>query len=404
MWVVFLLGFASGLPLALVGGTLKTWLKREGVDLTTIGFFSWVGATYSFKFLWAPFLDKYFHHSFGRRRTWMLASQIAMVIGIAAISRLNPHADLLAMGFVAAIIAFFSATQDIAIDAYRREILPDNELGIGSSLNVYGYRIAMLVSGGAAIGMVGLEGSSFFSNLTWNDVYLGLALIMSTGILITFLADEPKLKSEPTSFLDAVIHPMKELVTRPAWASVLIFVILFKLGDSISAAMLNPFYVDMGYDNLQIGAVVKAVGLFSSLTGLFAGGSLMYWVGIYPALWISGILQALSTVAFALLTMSPTIQALTGVVFFEDYASGMGTAAFVAFMGSITDKKYTAFQFALLTSLATVGRTLASGWSGAIAQNMGWLGFFVFCGAIATPGLVMLWRMKAVFNASKVQQ
>jgi PAT family beta-lactamase induction signal transducer AmpG len=396
MMTVFLLGFASGFPLAITGGTLKTWLKQSGVDLTSIGFFSWVGIAYSFKFLWAPFLDKYFSKHLGRRKTWMLVSQVGIAGGILALSQLNPTSDLTTMGLFAVVVAFFSATQDIAIDAYRREILPENELGIGSSINVYGYRLAMMASGGLAIAMVDVSGAGF----TWNQVYMILAGMMGLCLLITLTAKEPALEGEPASLADAVMIPLKELFTRNASLTLLVFVILFKIGDSLSGAMLNPFYVDAGFSNQQIGYVVKTVGLFSSLAGLFLGGSLLYWVGTYRALWISGILQALSTAAFAVLTWMPTTLALTGVVVFEDVSSGMGTAAFVAFLGSITDRKYTAFQFALLSSLAGVGRTIVSGWSGAMAQSLGWYGFFVVCALAAIPGMLMLIRMKKSFLKS----
>ncbi|HND85657.1 MAG TPA: MFS transporter, partial [Pseudobdellovibrionaceae bacterium] len=256
MLTVFLLGFASGFPLAITGGTLKTWLKQSGVDLTSIGFFSWVGIAYSFKFLWAPFLDKYFSKQLGRRKTWMLVSQVGIAGGILALSQLNPTTDLMSMGLFAVVVAFFSATQDIAIDAYRREILPENELGIGSSINVYGYRLAMMASGGLAIAMVDVSGAGF----SWNQVYMILAGMMGLCLLITLTAKEPALEGEPASLADAVMVPLKELFARNASLTLLVFVILFKIGDSLSGAMLNPFYVDAGFSNQQIGYVVKTVG------------------------------------------------------------------------------------------------------------------------------------------------
>lgn len=393
LWIVFLYGFSSGLPLLLTGGTLKTWLAREQVDISTIGYFSWVGLAYSLKFLWAPLLDRYRLFFFGRRRSWILATQIVIALLIFQISQLSPHESLGLMAALAVVIGFFSATQDIAIDAYRREILKDEELGIGSSLTNYGYRIAMYVSG--AIGM-GFVGSDFF-NLSWNGLYVMMGIIMAGTTLITFFAPEPPGEEQftPKTLKSAVIDSFKEFLTRDKAIAILIFVFLFKLGDALSASLLNPFYVEIGYTNADIAFIAKTVGMAFSIFGLFLGGVLLFKIGILRSLWIFGILQGLSTAGFSLITFTgPEKWALALAVIFEDISSGMGNAAFLAYISTITDKRFTGTQFALLSAIATSGRNIFSGFAGVAVKSIGWAPFFWLCGLIAIPGLFMLWYLQ----------
>jgi PAT family beta-lactamase induction signal transducer AmpG len=389
MLIIFFLGFSSGLPLLLTGGTLKTWLAREGVDISTIGYFSWVGLSYSLKFIWAPLLDRFTLFPIGRRRSWMIGTQICLMLAIASLGFFDPKFSIEMMAGIAVLIAFFSATQDIAIDAFRREYLKEEELGMGSTLNQYGYRIAMLLSGGIGIGMVG----SSFLNLTWNQLYFVMAGFMSVGILFTLWAPEAPVSGndQPKTLKSAVIDPFKEFLTRDKALVILSFVFLFKLGDALSGAMLNPFYVQMGYSNEDIGLIAKMFGLTASLVGLFVGSVIIYSMGILRSLWIFGILQALSTAMFALITYTgPVKWALAVSVIFEDVSSGMGSAAFVAYLAALTNKKYTATQYAILSSLATVGRNFFSGFSGNMVKALGWETFFYTCGMIAIPGLIML--------------
>jgi PAT family beta-lactamase induction signal transducer AmpG len=389
MLIVFFLGFSSGLPLLLTGGTLKTWLARENVDISTIGYFSWVGLSYSLKFIWAPLLDRFTLFPLGRRKSWMIFTQMALMASIASLGFFNPKVSIEIMAAIAVLIAFFSATQDIAIDAFRREYLKEEELGLGSSMNMYGYRIAMLLSGGVGIGLVG----SSTIDLTWNQLYLVMAAFMSIGIAFTFWAPEPAVSTadQPKTLRSAVIDPFKEFLTRENALIILSFVFLFKLGDALSGAMLNPFYVQMGYSNEDIGLIAKTFGLASSLVGLFIGGVIIYSIGILRSLWIFGILQALSTATFALITYTgPEKWALAVAVIFEDISSGMGSAAFVAYLAALTNKKYTATQYAILSSLATVGRNFFSGFTGGMVKSLGWEYFFYTCGFIAIPGLIML--------------
>jgi PAT family beta-lactamase induction signal transducer AmpG len=358
------MGFSSGLPLLLTGGTFKMWLAREGIDVKTIGFMSWVGMAYSLKFIWAPLLDRYQLSRNGRRRSWLLLTQIALILLIALMGTFNPTTSLFPLAFTAVLVAFFSATQDSTIDAYRREFLPDEEMGLGASMTTYGYRIAMLISGGVGIGLVG-EGSF---NFTWNQLYFLMAALMGIGLLTTFFIPEPVV-TEPTpkSLQEAIVEPFKEFFKRPQALLFLTFVIAFKLGDSLSGQMLNKFYVDMQFTNQDVGYIAKTVGLFSSLVGLFLGGILIKKMQIYRSLIIFGILQALSTVYFMTLTLTgPQSWALALAVIFEDVTSGMGTSAFLAFMAMLTNKRFSATQYALLASFASLGRNFFSGFSGIV--------------------------------------
>lgn len=396
MLIIFILGFASGLPLLLTGATLKQWLAQDQVDIKTIGFFSWVGIAYSFKYLWAPLLDRYFSEKVGRRKTWMLFSQMGLVVGIVMMAGQVPSMDLTSLAAWAVFVAFMSATQDIAIDAYRREFLSTEELGLGSSMGVYGYRVAMLVAGGIGVSFV--ADSAFIGDrISWNQLYYIMAGIMAFCALITFFIPEPDKESTPKTILEAVISPFIEFFKRPEAITILIFVFAFKLGDQISGSLLTPFYKDMGYHNAEIGLITKSFGLFSSLAGLFVGGLALLKFGIRKCLWTFGIFQALSTASFALVVYTgPVLWSLAATVIFEDFSSGMGTAAFTAYLASITNRKFTATQFALLTSVATLGRTVFSGFGGVLQAAVGWSNFFYFGALMAIPGLVLLWWLNRI--------
>jgi MFS transporter, PAT family, beta-lactamase induction signal transducer AmpG len=388
MLVVLLLGFSSGLPIMLVASTLKVWLRREGIDLSTIGFMSWLMTPYSFNFLWAPLLDRYTLGSVGRRRSWMLLTQVGLFAAIFALGFANPASSLTLILVLGFIISLFSATQDVAIDAYRREILPDNELGTGAALGVYGYRIAMLVASGFALWIVDKD----TLGLTFNQSFMIVSAFMAVGLLTTlFVAREPEAESKPTSLKTAVVEPFLEFFKRHGAIVILLFILMFKMGDAIAGSMLSPFYVDLGYQNKDIAEVAKFFGFASSMAGLFIGGALIYKLGIYPCLWIFGILQALSTGFFALLSVSqPTWGLLAGVVAFEDLSGGMGTAALVAFMSTMANKKFTATQYALFSSLASFGRTFFAGFAGKLITAVGYTNFFLLCSALALPGLILL--------------
>lgn len=385
MLITFLLGFSSGLPLQLTGATLKFWLSEANVDITTIGYFGWVGMAYSLKFIWAPLADRYSFFGMGRRRSWMLLSQAAIAAGLVVVGLLNPAESLTIIAGVSVWIAFFSATQDIAYDAFRREYLDDKELGFGSSMNMYGYRIGMLISSGVALGMA--------DYMSWTQVYWIMALLMGVGVATTLYSKESKsVDYKSKTLTESVIEPFKEFIQRNGAVLILLFVFFFKLGDALSGSMLSPFYKEMGYQKADIALIAKTFGLISSMVGLFIGGITIYKIGILRSLWIFGILQALSTAAFALITYTgPEKWALTFAVIFEDITAGMGSSAFIAYLASITNKNYTATQFAVLSSIATLGRNFFSGFSGIMVKEFGWEWFFYSCALIALPGMCLLY-------------
>lgn len=384
MLVALLMGFASGLPLLLTMGVLQAWMKEKGVDLTWIGMITLVQLPYTWKFIWAPILDRYTLPFLGRRRGWLLIAQLALVLAIVALGYSDPVEHVTLMIVAAVLVAFFSATQDIVIDAYRREDLPDEELGLGSSMYIYGYRLGMLLASGGGLIMA--------DHMPFSMVYLIMAACMLPGILTTLLTPEPGAAAGvPQTMKEAVIHPLVEYFSRNNAVWILIFILLYKIGDTMASAITTPFYLDIGFSKTDIGAVVKLFGTGATLGGAFLGGLILLWLGINRSLWIFGVLQALSTACFALLArIGYSIPALSGVIAFENLSSGMGTAAFVAFMASITNKKFTATQYALLTSLIGIPRSLASSVTGFMAKTIGWEGFFIFCALVAIPGMLML--------------
>jgi MFS transporter, PAT family, beta-lactamase induction signal transducer AmpG len=390
--IIFVLGFSSGFPLLLTGSTFKLWLTQEGLDIKLIGIMSLVGIAYSFKFLWAPLLDRYYIPFLGRRKTWLIATQLLLSLGLFMMSQLSPTTQLTELAIWAVIVATFSATQDIVIDAYRREILSVEEIGLGSSMSTYGYRVAMWISGGVLVSFVADNSLDINHKITWSQFYFISAIIFVAITLVTFFFPEPKNISTPKTLFKAVVEPFKDFFQKEnAWL-ILLFIFLFKLGDQISGSLLTPFYKSMGYANSEIGWVTKTCGMLSTFAGLFVGGIALLKLGVRKCLFTFGVLQALSTASFALVTFTgPVIWSLATVVIFEDFSSGMGTAAFIAFMASITNEKYTATQFALLSSLAAVGRTLFSGYAGYLKESLGWAGFFYLGAVLAAPGLIMLY-------------
>ncbi len=386
MLVALLMGFACGLPLLLTISLLQAWMKEEGVDLAVIGLMALVGLPYTLKFLWAPFLDRFTLPFFGRRRGWLLVAQVALIFSIVGLGLTDPGNNPWMVAFAAFLVTFFSASQDIVVDAYRREDLPDKELGLGSSLYVNGYRVGMLLASGG--GLIMADHMSFFM------VYVIMAACMLPGVLTTLLAPEPHASAgTPKSLKEAVVGPMVEYFSRSGAIWILAFILLYKIGDQMASAMTMPFYLDIGFTKTEIGAVVKLFGFWATIAGSLIGGILMLRLGINRSLWIFGFLQAISTAGFALLAkIGYSIVALSGVIAFENLSGGMGTAAYVAFMASITNKKFTATQYALLTSLMGVPRVMASAPTGFLAKNIGWESFFIFCTLIAIPGMLLLFK------------
>lgn len=395
MLVAFVMGFSCGLPLLLTMSVLQAWMKDEGVDLTVIGMMALVGLPYTLKFIWAPFLDRFTLPFLGRRRGWMLVAQIALTVSIVALGQSNPVQNPWLLAFAAFLVTFFSASQDIVIDAYRREDLSDEELGLGSSLYINGYRVGMLLASGGGLIMA--------DYMSFSMVYLILAGCMLPGLITTLLTPEPGTPAgTPQTMREAVIDPLVEYFGRNDALWILAFILLYKVGDTMASAMTTPFYLDIGFSKSEIGAVVKLFGFWATIVGGLAGGIMMLRLGINRSLWIFGFLQALSTAGFALLAnIGYSIPLLSLVIAFENLSSGMGTAAYAAFMASVTNKKFTATQYALLTSLMGVPRVLASAPTGFLAKNVGWETFFMACALVAIPGMLLLLKF-APWNSKKV--
>ncbi len=401
MLVALIMGYVAGLPLELTGFVLKTWMREEGVDLTIIGMFALVGLPYTLKFISAPVLDRFTIPLFGRRRGWLLIFQIGLMISVFSLGATNPGQNPTLVAFVALLVAFFSASQDTVIDAYRREDLSDEELGIGSSLYVSGYRVGMLLATGGGLILA--------DHMPFSMVYPIMAVCLLPGIITTLMTPEPATPfGTPRSMRDAVLEPFVEYFQRHNALWILAFILLYKIGDTMAGSMTAPFYVDLNYTKTEIGTVVKLFGFWAIMGGSFLGGIIMLKIGINRSLWIFGVLQAVSTAGFAVLSLiGHQVAALAAVIAFENLSAGMGTAAYAGFMASITNKKFTATQYALLTSLMGVPRVVASAGTGYLAEYLGWSGFFVFCTLIAIPGMLLLlkfapWNSKVTLEAGAI--
>ncbi len=386
MLVAFLMGYACGLPFVITKDVLKAWMTVEGVDLTVIGLFNLVGLSYVLKFLWAPLVDRFTIGLFGRRRGWLLIFQLALIIAIIGLGMTNPGKNPWMVAFASLLVTLFSASQDIVVDAYRREDLSDEELGLGSSLYFNGYRIGMLVAGSGGLIMA--------DHMPFQMVYAILAACMLPGVITTLLTPEPSTPfGTPQNFKEAVIDPFVEYFQRSRAVWMLAFILMYKLGDNIAASITISFYIDIGFTLTEIGTTAKIFGFWAIIAGGLLGGIIIVKLGINRSLWIFGALQAISTAGFAVLAhLGNYLPALAGVIGFENFSAGMGTAAFMAFMASITNKKFTATQYALLTSLMRVPDVVISSFSGFMAKHMGWTTFFIFCALIAIPGMLLLFK------------
>jgi PAT family beta-lactamase induction signal transducer AmpG len=386
--IVLLMGFASGLPLPLVTGTLDAWMASEKVSLTTIGFFSLVGLPYTVKFLWSPLLDRFSLPFLGRRTGWMLLTQLALIVGIAFMGTLDPHAHLWHLAALALVVAFFSASQDIVIDAYRAEVLRQEEMGAGAAVAVLGGRLALLFGGAVALVLS--------DRLPWSQVYWIMAGAMSVGIVATLLAPPASDRTvAPKSLKDAVVQPFLSFFHRPgAWA-MLAFIVFFKLGDAVAGKMTTPFLIQIGFSKTDIGTVNKGFGMIVTIVGALFGGGLIAKLGIWRALWIFGILQALSNFVFvALAEVGPSYWLMVACIGVENVCGGMGTAAFVAFLMSLCDREFSATQYALLSSVMAITRTLVGPLAGYLPEKLGWSPFFVITAILAVPGLALLTRFR----------
>ena len=397
MLICVFTGFASGLPLYILISLLPAWLRTEGLSLAVIGGFALIQFPYTWKFLWAPLVDRYALPWLGRRRSWMLLAQVGVLACVAALGAFSPANDLRSVIVITVAVALLGATLDIALDAYRRELLQEEELGLGNAVHVNAYKIAGLVPGSLALILA--------DHMPWNLVFLITALFMLPGIFMAIFVSEPKLgPGAPRTLREAVVEPFHEFVTRRGWRDallVLAFIFLYKLGDSMCTALATPFYLEMGFSKSEIGLVAKHAGLWPSVIGGLLGGLWMVRLGINRALWLFGAVQFVSIFGFAWLAArgpvaaaSPAdLGALGGVIGLEALGVGLGTAAFVAFIARTTDPRYTATQFALFTSLIAVPRTFINAGTGWLVEKMGWFDFFLLCGALAVPGMLLLLRV-----------
>ena len=390
MLICVFTGFTSGLPLYVLIQLVPAWLRVEGVGLAEIGFFALVGFPYTWKFLWSPIMDRYTLPFLGRRRGWMLVSQLALLVSIASMGFIKPDLSIWTVAYLAAVVAFFSASQDIVLDAYRRELLPDIELGIGNAIHVQTYRLAGLVPGSLAL--------ILSDHLPWHTVFMFVALFMVVGIVLTLVIDEAIAEpSPPKTMRDAIVEPFREFIGRKGIRSaalILVFLFLYKLGDNMATALQTPFFIDMGFSRTEIGSVAKFAALIAAIVGGLFGGIVMIKLGINRALWIFGVVQVVSILGFALLSVVGTNLWMLGAANgFEYLGVGLGTAAFVAFMARETNPAFAATQFALFTALTAVPRTLANAVTGVIVENVGWTNFFLLCTALAIPGMLLLFKV-----------
>ncbi len=387
MLICVFTGFASGMPLYVLFQLVPAWLRDGGVSLTEIGLFALVGIPYTWKFVWAPLMDRWVPPFLGRRRGWMFLFQAALLVSIAGLGVFQPAQSTWVVAWLAVAVAFFSASQDVALDAYRREILPDQELGLGNSIHIQAYRLSSLVPGSLSLILADL--------LPWSSVFVITGAFMAVGMVMSLLVSEPETELPPhTGLRQAVVAPFAEYLQRRGVAGLLLvlgFMFLYKIGDNMATALATPFYLDMGFTKTQIGLVAKHAALWPAIAGGLLGGVIMIRLGINRSLWIFGVVQLVSILGFALLAGSGAVLwLLAAVIGFEYLGVGMGTAAFTAFIARETSKTYAATQFALFTALAALPRTFANASTGVIVEQIGWVDFFLLCALLALPGMILL--------------
>ena len=381
---ILAMGFASGLPLALSGATLSVRLTESGVSLAAVGAYALVGLSYSLKFLWSPVLDRvalpWLGARLGQRRSWLLAIALALACAIAALGFADPL-DPWLTAVLAAAVAFLSASQDIVIDAYRIELLGKDAQAAGAATTQWGYRVGMIVSGAGALALA--------QHFGWPQSYLAMAALAGLGAGTALLSPEPAHPHERNwSLAGAVVEPFREFASRPGWAWVLVFVLLYRLGDALSGQMSNPFYVKLGFSKDEIASVAKLFGLIASMAGIAAGGALAYRLGIAKALVAAGAIHAAGNLAFVLqAALGHDLRGLAFTIFVENFTGGLVSAAFVGYLSTLCHPAFTATQYALLSSLTAVGRTLFASPSGWLADRLGWPLFFSAAALAALPGL-----------------
>ena len=388
MLAVLVFGFSSGLPLFILLYLLQAWLAKSGLNVKTLGLFALVMFPYTWKFLWSPLMDRYHFGALGRRRGWMAITQALLFVAIGTMGMLDPLSQISLIATMASLVAFLSASQDIVVDAYRREVLPDNQQGLGAAVYVNAYKVAGMVPGALSLILA--------DRMPWQPVFWITASFMLPGLICTLLVKEPVLYgAPPKSIGEAVVLPFREFIKRDGWRKalwILTFIFLYKLGDSMATALSTKFYLDLGFSMTQIGIIAKTTGLWASLAGGIVGGLWMLKIGINRGLWAFGAIQAVAVLGFAWLAyVGPDPLVLGTVIAFEAFGSlGLGSAAFVAYLSRATDPRYTATQYALFSSLAAVPRTFINASAGYIVAETGWFWFFFVCFALTIPGMLLL--------------
>ncbi|MDE2423061.1 MAG: MFS transporter [Betaproteobacteria bacterium] len=395
--LILCMGFASGLPLALTGTTLQAWLVNSGIGIKAVGFFAAIGIPYTWKFIWSPLMDRYYIPRLGRRKTWLLLTQVSLFFSINWLSTLDPHESIGQFGLVALLIAFFSASQDVVIDAYRTDILKPSERGMGSAMAVLGYRLAMLASGAGGLILA--------SYLGFHKTYQVMAVFMVLMIAISLFSPEPLIGQIPKNDYP-FLAPIVEFFQRPFALSFLILIVLYKLSDALAGSLTTAFLMQgVHFTLIEVGAVNKGVGLGATLAGAFIGGLLMTRMNLYRSLLVFGVLQALATLSFALLAQQGHQTTLMVIsVFLENFTSGMGTAALSALLMSLCHHQFSATQFALLSALSAVGRVYLSPLAGLIVESSGWVNFFLITTLAALPGLIIIGWLKGKLTELSTKQ
>lgn len=405
---VMFLGFSSGLPLALTGTTLSVWMTEAGVSLGSIGLFSLVGVPYTLKFLWAPLVDALdvplLSRLFGRRRGWLLATQLALMATILFLGFQDPLAAPLLVALGALVVATVSATQDIVVDAYRVERLAGNEQAAGMAGYVAAYRVGMLVSGAGIIALVAyFEVAGVPRASVWLWGYVVAGALMLVGILTTLLSREPEAPARETDagalsrVVSTAVGAFSEFLSREQAATILLFVLLFKFCDAFAGVLTAPFVIAIGFDKATYAGIVKGVGFFAALAGGFAGGYIARELSLVKSLWIAGILQILSNLAFTLqAVVGVNVPLLTATIVVENFTGAIGTVIFVAYLSALCGARaHTATQYALLTALTAVGRTFLASGGGFVAEATGWPVFFIITAVAGLPGLALLAFLQA---------
>ena len=390
IWLVhFLLGISSGLPYLLTGSTLQAWMTDQHVDLKVIGLFALVRTPYNFKFIWAPLMDRFSFPFLTHRRGWMVVIQILLAAALVALGFSDPSANPFKIALFAVLVSFMSSSQDIVIDGYRTESLSGKIQGMATSSYITGYRIGMLMAGALALYIV----DQF--HWAWSSVYALMATFISIGVLASLIAPEAKSTLAPKTLKEAVIDPFLDFFKRAQAIWLLLFIVFYKFGDNLAGAMSTPFILSIGYTKTEYALVAKGVGFFAVLAGGFLGGPLMLKLGVKKSLWFFGVGQAIAVMSFAWLANIPhDVKSLSIVILSENFFIGCGAAAFSAFLSNITNKKFSATQYALLTSLMALSSTVLSSPSGYLVEKLGWSSYFIFCALITIPGFLLLAKIQ----------